>query len=93
MVPFTSGNWSTRVICPSERVWCRSSKGTWNCSDLKRVVDMVDCWSIVLILAPLLREGYAHPFSVEKPAPQKDLDDLNYAIENKRNVGERSPSL
>ena len=71
-----------------------AQEGTWKCNDLKTgggygrlLVDCPDLRSM------LLREGYAHPFSVEKPAPQKDLDDLNYAIENKKGFVQNSMKI
>ena len=51
------GTWSTQELYVlAKESGVVAQKGTWKCSDLKRVVDMVDCWSIVLIYAPRYSE-------------------------------------
>ena len=85
------GTWSAQELYVlAKESGVVAQKGTWNCSDLKTGGGygrlLVDCPDL---RSTLLREGYAHPFSVEKPAPQKDLDDLNYAIENKKGMWEK----
>ena len=62
----------------------------WTCSDLHTGGGygrlLVDCPDL---RSKLLREGYAHPFSVKNAAPQKDLEDMKYARDNKKGIWEK----
>ena len=64
--------------------------GQWNCIDLKTGGGygrlLVDCPDL---RSQLLREGYAHPFAVENPAPSKDLEDMKFAMDNKKGIWEK----
>ncbi len=84
-------NWSEQdLYALAKESGTVAQEGSWKCSDLKTGGGygrlLVDCPEL---RSTLLRGGYAHPFSVEKPAPQKDIDDLNYAIENKKGMWEK----
>ena len=62
----------------------------WTCRDLQTGGGygrlLVDCPDL---RSQLLREGYAHPFSVENAAPQKDMEDMKYARDNKKGIWEK----
>ena len=62
----------------------------WKCKTLPKGGGygrlLVDCPEL---RSELIRTGYAHPFSVNKEAPRKDLEDLAFARNNKNGMWEK----
>ena len=64
-----------------------ASKTTWECMDTQQGGGygrlLVDCPEL---RKQMLEQGYAHPFSMDGPAPATDLNALNIGIQNRAGI-------